>query len=204
MNCYKLSGGIFIIGLLSLAGWVTYADPGKIPLAALTGLFGTALGFGLSTCKDDWDRRRQSQAHLAALKAELEYCGKTACGFLADTIKSPLYRLPTLSFQEAFPLLVAEGSFLEAEIYAVIEYFTGVETLNRGLDQATAVLGAEDENNNNPRLEAEHGRNRLKATRLIPSSEHYSSVARALGRLYKPSSPCNPVVTMPNRVAGGV
>jgi hypothetical protein len=188
MNCFRLLGGILVIALLSLAVWLNYADPSTIPLSVVTGLFGIALGFGLVTCKDICDRKREFQANLVAVKAEFEYCGKTACTFLADDKKSPLYRLPTLFFEKAFPSLLSEGLLLETEIYAVIEYFAGVETLNRGLDQANAVLGSGDENNKNPRLDEEHSRNHLKAKRLIPSGEYYAPVAQALNRLTKPRS----------------
>lgn len=189
MRCFLVLGLAIISCLLGLAAWLIYTPvtSNQIQLSAFTGLLGVALGFGLNFCKEAYNHKRQRKANLAALNAELEYCGKTACSFLTakPIVMSPSYRLPTLCFQKVFPLLLPENLFSEDEIYAVIEYFTGVETLNRGLDQANATLGNGDETISNPRLEQEHNRNVLKATRLIPSSKYYGSVKRALDRLAK-------------------
>jgi len=155
--------------------------PNQIQLSAFTGLLGVLFAFGFTYCKDAKDRKKRLRGNLAALKAEMEYCGKTACIFLSanPVVKSPSYRLPTLCYQSAFPSLLSEHILSEEEFSPLIEYFAGVETLNRGLDQANEAIG------NGTRLDEEHDRNTIKARRLIPSSEQYTVVKSLLERLSK-------------------
>lgn len=95
------------------------------------------------------------------------------------SIAAPLYRLPTVTYQNAFPALLADGALSGVDITAVIQYFTEVETLNRGLDQA------ENRRSKGEFLDLvkiDHSRNLLKAERLVKGADYYGAALQALDR----------------------
>jgi hypothetical protein len=144
-------------------------------VAALAGAgLGGFLGFLLSELKDWRARVRRRKAHWSALGAEIELCREIAESYLRDNVQAPLYRLPTLSYLNSFPVLLADGVPQEAEMRAITQFFSQVETLNRGLDQANEVRDRED------RLNEETSRNRMKAEKLIASASYYSNVRSVL------------------------
>ena len=143
-----------------------------------TGLLGVVvggvLGFTLGEVKEWLARRRRRKAHWLALSAEAEHCRELADEFLRANVMAPLYRLPTLSYSHSFPILLADGAPSEEEARAVTQFFSEVETLNRGLDQAN------DARNDDTRLQ-EFERNRLKAERLAGSGNYYRRLRTVLG-----------------------
>ena len=149
--------------------------PWWVPIAAaLTGAgVGAVLGFVLSQTKDWLSRRRRRKAHWAALRAEIKYCGSQASTYLGDQVAAPLYRLPTIAYGHSLGALLSDGAVDEAEVEALITFYSEVETLNRGLDQAHDARG------DGPTLENELRRNRVKAKRLKPpeTGANYYSVA---------------------------
>jgi hypothetical protein len=141
-------------------------------------LLGVVLGFILAEAKDWLVRRRRSRAHWAALRAEIEFCRRMAETYSQDRVMAPLYRLPTAAYSQSFPALLADGLLTESETYSMIQFFTEVETLNRGLDLAQAAR----ERNDDHALQAEFDRNLLKAQGLMPHEVHaqdYYQPARA-------------------------
>jgi hypothetical protein len=105
------------------------------------------------------------------LRAEIEFCCGRVETFLGANIAAPLYRLPTIAYLHSFPALLADGVPTEPDTRSLIQFYSEVETLNRGLDLTQAARGDEQT------LWAEHGRNREKATRLV---QEYCPEARAV------------------------
>lgn len=137
-------------------------DP-KVWAGLIGTVVGGVLGFLLGEFKEWQARRRRSKAHWLAVSAEADFCREQAQEFLGVTppVMAPLYRLPTLTYSNSFPVLLADGAPSDEEVRAVTQFFCEVETLNRGLDQAN------DARDDDARLRQEFGRNRLKAERLL-------------------------------------
>ena len=134
----------------------------------LVGLVGVVLGFILAQAKDWWSRRRRRKSYWGALRAELEFCRGQAEILMKDQVAAPLYRLPVAAYAHSFPALLGDGAVSEDEARTIMRFFTEVETLNRGLDLATA---ARDRNDNNATLHAEANRNHVKARRLTAAGD---------------------------------
>jgi hypothetical protein len=145
-------------------------------------LLSVVVGFALATFKDSWQRRRRRETHWAALRAELEFCRRQAETFLRDGVAAPLYRLPTTAYMRAFPALLADAAASEADVDALMQFFTEVETFNRGLDLAQAARA----HNSETALQEEHQRNHLKARRLIHpqggETNFYTAANQAIAR----------------------
>lgn len=150
-------------------------DP-KVWAALLGAVVGGVLGFVLAEVKEWLARRRRRRAHWRALSAEADLCREMAEEFLRANVMAPLYRLPTLSYSHSFPVLLADGAPNETETRAVTQFFNEVETLNRGLDQSNEAR------NDESRLNAEFGRNRLKAEKLVGSVSYYTRIRAVLDR----------------------
>lgn len=142
-------------------------------------LLGVVLGFGLGWVSDRFTQRRRRKAHWAALRAEIDYCNRTATTYVERQVKvkSPLYRLPTMAYTKSFPALLADGVLNKKETSVLIEFFTQVETLNRGLDQAESARGDEE------RLNEEYCRNCMKAKGIARNGDLYRR-ARAIVDAY--------------------
>jgi hypothetical protein len=92
----------------------------------------------------------------------------TSVGRRAETYKgggvaAPLYRLPTTAYSSSLPALLGDGAVSEAETQALVQFFSEVYTLNRGLDLVQAARERDDQQT----IQAEYGRNLLKIQRLI-------------------------------------
>jgi hypothetical protein len=124
-------------------------------------------------------RRLRAEAHWRALEAEAELCREMAEAFLNGATSAPLYRLPVLSYQHSFPVLLADGAPNREEVEAVTRFYSQVETLNRGLDQAHVARGNQHE------LDSEHARNILKADRLTVSGRYYKALRGVLDKHVK-------------------
>lgn len=140
-----------------------------------SGLFGALFVFILDLVY--WRNRqklRRVNGNLNALLAEINYCGEMAEGFLNDIVKSPLYRLPHIVYENALPELVSEGAISPEQVSRWLKFYQVVETLNRGFD-----LAAECRNRNDvAALNQEHDRNRLKARKLAkPGGGMYKTAA---------------------------
>jgi hypothetical protein len=141
-------------------------------------LLGVLLGFGLAVLKDSRSRKQRQRAHIAGMIEELKFCSDQACAFVDDKVLAPLYRLPTVTYQSAFPVLLADGAMSSGDIKAIIQYFNEVETLNRGLDQAESQRGK----GFTSALQDEHHRNLGKASRLLVNMPCFKNALQALER----------------------
>lgn len=135
-------------------------------------LAGVVVGFCLLSAKEWWINRRQRKAHWAALETEAEICREHADIYLADKVAAPSYRLPTRAFENSLPPLLAAGQLGAEELRILTEFFLQVETFNRGLDQVNEARGDVD------KLNAEYGRNLLKAARLTVGADTLYTRAR--------------------------
>lgn len=129
-------------------------------------------GFLLGLIPSWYTRKRRLKTHWCALKAEIIECNAKAVTFLADNIKSPLYRLPVTTFHVSFPALLADGGADEGEVSAISRFFSMAEEINRGLDNAAEML----KSGNIDGLDREYNRNCLKAKELTEQKEHRKSL----------------------------
>ena len=78
---------------------------------------------------------------------------------------APLWRLPRAAYASA----VSAGMFSTGEASSLAAFYSSVDQLNRGLDAVAAAVQRGDD-----RANEEHGRNRIKAMRLVHNGEHYA------------------------------
>lgn len=124
------------------------------------------LGFVLAWAPHWFDRRRKIVAHWAALRAEATLCVEKAHILINDNKMAPLYRLPTVAFEKAFPILLVEGELVEIEVEYLTRFFSQAQDINRGLDYATAMRHAAD----HQKLTQEYSRLVAKASELVGKS----------------------------------
>lgn len=122
-------------------------------------ILGWILGFAA-----DWRRRkRMRKAHWEMLGTEISICTKRANWYINRTVRAPLYRLPTSAFHVSFPVLVSEADLTADEFASLLEYYSWVEDINRGLDNASDAAKAD----NSTRLEKEEARIHSKCEELL-------------------------------------
>lgn len=85
-----------------------------------------------------------------------------------NQIVAPRYGLPTHAYSASFQALLADPALSEAEASKLLQFFVEVETLNRRLEQAEEARLIDDAALRDEKLQAEYGRNRLKAEWLVP------------------------------------
>lgn len=129
-------------------------------------------GFVLGRVPTWLDRKRKLKTHWSVVRGELELCRERTSTLLNDSVQSPLYRLPLSAYEASFPVLLAEGALSEAESLTMGRFFYQVQDINRGLDNAAAML----QSNDTAGLNREYDRNLLKARRLIESHEGEESL----------------------------
>jgi hypothetical protein len=120
------------------------------------------MGFALAWIPQWFDRHRRIVAHWGALRAEATLCTEYANTLLRDGVMAPLYRLPTIAFEKAFPILLVEGELTEEQVLTLNRFFSQAQDINRGLENATRLAHAGDD----ARLQQEYGRLLLKANVL--------------------------------------
>lgn len=131
---------------------------------------GAGLAFLLVVLYDWLRTRRKRRAHFSALRAEMDYCQSLAQMYLQDKIIAPLYRLPTVAYTNSLPALLSEGALGEPDVRALVSFFNGVETLNRGLEQAEGARLISDPEEQKVKLKTECSRNQLTAAKLVPAN----------------------------------
>ena len=97
------------------------------------------------------------------MRAEIEQCREKAETLLSGRVKSPLYRLPLMTYQTSFPALLADGAVHENEVSVIVRFFSLAQDINRGLDNAAEMFKA----SNDEKLQQEFHRNRLKVRDMI-------------------------------------
>ena len=122
-------------------------------------------GFLLGLVPPWFSRKRRLKTHWCAIRAEMSQCKDNAATLLQDKIQSPLYRLPLIAYQTSYPVLLADGAVAESEVSILGKFFSTVQDINRGLDNAAALFMSGGVMDN--KLESEHDRNKLKARNLL-------------------------------------
>ena len=108
----------------------TLADWSK---ALLGGFVGAAVVFCLQIWLEWQASKKRTKGHFAALKAEIEECGRIAAVYLEDkSPKAPLYRLPIICLPTTF------SGLLEAKV------LNGDQSEGLGDDGATAEAALQD------------------------------------------------------------
>ena len=129
-------------------------------VAPLAGVF---VGFVLAQGVEWRRRRRRQRAHWGALRAEIEFCKERAEEYRKASVAAPLYRLPSMTYSHSLPVLLGDGAVRVSEMKAFIQFFSEVETLNRGLD----LIQAARERGDAQTMGAERERNLLKIQILL-------------------------------------
>ena len=130
------------------------------------------LGFFLALVPPWLQRKRRLKTHWCALRAEIEQCREKTETLLSDHVMSPLYRLPVMTYQTSFPVLLADGGAQENEVSVIGRFFSQAQDINRGLDNAAEMFKA----GNNEKVKQEFDRNCLKARELIEPNDGEESL----------------------------
>ena len=144
----------------------------------VSAVVGVLLGFCLAEGRSFFARRRKYSSYWGALDAEIEFARGVAQGLLDENVAAPLGTLPDTCYQSCFPELLSEGVLSTEEATALMTFYEGVSTLNRGLERALNAI-------NDPERHAEYGRNRVKAKRLIKGGAAYEAAKAAIQRHIK-------------------
>ena len=129
-------------------------------------------GFVLAHVPIWLDRKRRLKTHWSVIRGEIELCRERASTLLTDAIQSPLYRLPLSAYETSFPVLLSEGALSEVESLTMGRFFSQVQDINRGMDNAAAMLNV----NVTAGLDREYDRNLLKARQLVESRDGEDSL----------------------------
>ncbi|MDY6933278.1 MAG: hypothetical protein SVZ03_03535 [Spirochaetota bacterium] len=123
------------------------------------------LGFIFAVIPQWFDRKRKLKGHFCAIRAESELCRERAEIFLRDRILLPLYRMPLTAYKVSVPILLTESALSEKEAITLARFYCQAEDINRGLDNAVAVINDKDA------LQREYSRLILKCQTLVGPSE---------------------------------
>ena len=132
------------------------------------------LGMLIGVLPSWFSRKRRLKTHWSALRAEMNQCKEKAETVLSKdpAYLSPLYRLPLLSFQVSLPVLLADGALSESESLIVGRFYSQVQDINRGLDNAAEMLKADKKD----MLKNEYSRNCLKSKGLIHPKDNQAGL----------------------------
>src|SRR6266487_2748931 len=124
-------------------------------------------------------RKRRLKAHWCALRAEIIQCNEKATTIFTSKplVMAPLYRLPLMTYQASFPVLLGDGALSESEVRILGRFFSQAQDINRGLDNAAEM----NKSDKQAKLEQEFNRNCLKAKELVEAQgQEQSLYAQAL------------------------
>jgi len=151
-------------------------------IAGAFGLMGVVLGAFLMELREFLTRRERHLSYWSALSAEVDLCHGYAKAYYDGAVSSPLYRLPTIAYDNGFPALLGDGVITEKEAHCILRFYAQATQINRGLKYAhTAPAGS-------PALDQEESRLRLKAKNLIdpnctdPGGPYYSAVRETINK----------------------
>ena len=119
-------------------------------------------------------RKRRLKTHWRALRAEIVQCNEKARTIFGSQplVMAPLYRLPLMTYQTSFPVLLADGAVSENEVHVLGRFFAQVQDINRGLDNAAEM----HKTANQIGLAQEFDRNCLKARGLVQAETSEQSL----------------------------
>jgi len=124
--------------------------------------------------------------HIAALRAEIEYCGKLAGTYATQGIMAPLYRFPKTVYETVYPTLVSE-ILSDADVTALTSFYSQVDQMNRGLDAMDGYRAVGNTNGMNEefrRLKAKAAEMRHPMTTLAKpdDGDFYTHAMNAVSR----------------------
>ena len=152
-------------------------------LAGAFGLMGVVLGAFLMELREFFTRRERHLSYWSALSAEVDLCHGFAKAYCDDPVQSPLYRLPTIAYDNGFPALLGDGAVSEKEAHCILRFYGQAMQINRGLEYAHAAKEGDP-----TVLAQEANRLKLKAKNLIdpncidPGGPYYSAVRDAINK----------------------
>jgi hypothetical protein len=153
-------------------------------IPAIIGLLGVALGAGLGELREVCQRKKRHLSYWSAMSAEVDLCRGLAEAYCRDPVKAPLYRLPTVAYENGCPALLADGAVSEEEARSILRFYGQVEQINRGLEYAHAARDRSPQEV----LDQEASRLKLKANNLIdpncddPGGAYYDRVRAAINK----------------------
>lgn len=161
-------------------------------VVAVIGLIGVCLGAWLVSWKESRQRKKRHLSYWSAMSAEVDLCAGLARAYCRDHVKAPLYRLPTIAYDNGFPALLGDGAVSEEEARSMLRYYAQVVQINRGLEYAHA---ASQPGFPKEVLDQEVGRLIKKASDLTdpqcddPGGPYYDRVRAAINKHVKSSGP---------------
>jgi hypothetical protein len=131
-------------------------------------LLGVILGTLLGYLPRFWRVKSKAKSCKASLIGEINKCNEMANGFVSATphVQSPSYRLPMYAWTNSFPELLGIGVMTTDNVNKLYDLYIQVDSLNRGLDQANAVMNQQE------LLDREDNRNCIKATNISKTFEN--------------------------------
>lgn len=140
-----------------------------------------AIGFVLAFFPPWLDRKRRLKTHLHAIRAEMQLTRERVENLLKDNVMAPLYRLPVSGYGTSFPVLLAEGVISETDAHFLGNYYCQAQDINRGLDNATSMLQANDDAG----LQREFSRLLLKGQAMLGQNSIYLAGLKVVQDLLK-------------------
>lgn len=173
MDCSAVvAANPYISGLFALAG-------------AVVALVGTHVSAWLI-------RRSRRRTFRAAMAAEAALCRSLAQSYVNDRVGSPLYRLPTVAYDNGFPELLKDGVVGANESKVTLEFYGLVGQINRGLDQAhdalTSLRRGGGQLGLGQELEEEAARLRSKAMHMVTVDGPYDRFQAVVGHFLYPQA----------------
>jgi hypothetical protein len=141
----------------------------------------------LSSRADESRSREIRRMHLAALEAEIDYCGKLAGTYVTEGYAAPLYRFPKTVYETVYPTLVSDV-LSETDVTSLTGFYSQVDQMNRGLDAigrywAEGNMGAyEKERNRLAQKAAEMRHPDQTLSRPHPESEFFNRALETVQR----------------------
>ena len=109
-------------------------------IGAGAALVGATLGFAGPQLVAWSQKRKRHRAYWSAMSAEVDLCREDAEVYVRDMVIAPLYRLSTIAYANGFPGLLGDGAVSGDEAKAVLSFYSLVDQINRGLEQANDAL----------------------------------------------------------------
>ena len=103
---------------------------------ALSILLSAFLGFIFGVYKERHAKHVLVHNAMLLMENELHQCQRQIRGLAKSTVLSPLSRLPRSAYDSHWTTAVMAGDFTSAEVSLIAAFYSFVDQINRGLDQA--------------------------------------------------------------------
>jgi hypothetical protein len=155
-------------------------------IAVIGTLAGVVVGLWFPAWREWRQKKKRHLSYWSAMSAEVDLCAGLAEAYTRDRVKAPLYRLPTIAYDNGFPALVGDGEVSEDEAPSILRFYAQVVQINRGLEYAHAA--AAGPNASEEWLDREVSRLMKKAKDLFdpacadPGGPYHQGVRAAIDR----------------------